>query len=63
MDKKEKQIMKDMSKALHNLTKDVKKENRQPSKAIEIGKEMTRRRREEEEAFARARAEKKKKKK
>ena len=52
-----------MSKALHNLTKDVKKENRQPSKAIEIGKEMTRRRREEEEAFARARAEKKKKKK
>lgn len=55
--------MSDMKKALHNLTKEVKKENQQPSRALEIAKEATRRRREEEEAFARARAEKKKKKK
>lgn len=62
MDKKDKQTMADMKKALHNLTKDVKRENRQPSRVLEDAKEATRRRREEEEAFARARAEKKKKK-
>ena len=63
MDKKDKQAMKDMTKALKGLVKDVKRENKEPSKAYELGKEATRRRREEEEAFARAKAEKKKKKK
>ena len=63
MDKRDKQAMKDMTKALKCLVKDVKKENREPSQALEIGKEMIRIRRAEEEAFARARAEKKKKKK
>lgn len=53
----------DLKKAIKGFKKDYDKQHREPSQALEIGREMTRRRREEEEAFARARAEKKKKKK
>ena len=55
--------MSELDKALKKFGKESKKRFKEPSKALEIGREMTRRRREEEEAFARARAEKKKKKK
>lgn len=56
-------MSKELDKALKKVVKDAKKRYAEPSQALEIGREATRRRREEEEAFARARAEKKKKKK
>ena len=55
--------MSDLDKTLKDFGKESRKRFEKPSRALELGKEATRRRRAEEEALERARTEKKKKKK